>query len=1168
MRKVLNWTSILLIAASAVFIARLWRTDVSPAGSVESITFPLFSQGEANLVEFDTTSETYQALSPREKKEQQRDWLLYAVITSSNRPALEAEQALYDVPPVRSDALAHLGQLETGEARSRVLGSKQASMVALIPQADDNTQADLLAGIADEQRKNTGQIPRETHVFEYQLLPDGEAATVTFSRTLPGQSLFAPEAGYIEARILTLDDLQRFLEATDDLVFARLNGDTLVVGGRRLKSRKMKGIGIEEVATIWKSSRRDSDRLGFSLDPQVDSSLVKANFQQLGIVLPPRLETPLPDYDFLELYKQRGTLGALKKGRGHGHHDELEQYRRAFLAKFNGSLPESVVESLFRQIILKSRFQKARYDGDFQGTEVGMILFYTDLLMKLWGQDQLGSTPKNIPEFPNQLRLNPSAVHEEELRRLAETRLWLGLKETAIQKDVSATALYLGRVATRLFAVPHDSIANRDLKETEPHVFNRIYINWWNQHYAEVAAHEPQYERLNQVVKWSTIIGWLHSQQRGAALDLLDPVMIRTDYWFPDWARLRKELTFKQWDNLGFLTKGYGGSTTEALSIQYSERFEAFGENVWQVSGGVSLAGKTKVNELRSLQGDLAVAVRRAGVSTAEIEGGGARFTSQLGNSFETKALNSGAATTAITAGPQVRLRGMAGEFRSVPFERNFALNGNRAVLQFKTSNATVGELQIGRTSNGLKAGWRARDLDNAYELAKQLSQAPDGEFGLVSRPEIAVVVSRGNGEYFAQFRGSKEWVHLAKRSNPSAEIETGFGGRVSSGPKDPIVEFALIKSSEIEARLGDIAYVEVHSGGRASEGIRLVVAPRPPPGAAKTSLQLDGNSVEGFSHSDRLLVSWKSLPPDIRANPDRIGLALKRNTNPEPSLVVHNFESQSYSEIANKIAQDPKSFRSSFNQYVEHHSKRNLELFRLKQFKELRQEIEIQERRVGEVAEFRLLKALVDLEEGKTAAAARKLDSTGGQSFKRSNGFLDELEARLGDPNISPQKQANLETMKHYVELSNHKEPGAKWGIANESDRLQLRYEREGLEHLKYHPNRKIEAIYVEDSSGLNVNDWTPSNAPTRLRDWVQTGRVEVTQIQDVQLSIFRPSMLVDTKTGTKYRLAHSGTASSGVKAAQTQCSQTSSADSNGQSDPCVAVLIRQNPNTMRPAA
>jgi hypothetical protein len=1181
MRKLFNWTSILLITGSVIFIGWLWRTDIASPISVETLAFPAFPQGQTKLVEFDTSSESYQALSPREKKEQQRDWLLYSVVTSSNLPALQLEEALYDLPPVRSDTLANLGQAETGEARSRVLGSKKATVVALIPKADSKAQADLMSDIADEQRKNSGEMPERIYVFQYELLPDGEAARVAFLGVKPGESLFGPDAGYVEERIQTLADLERFLKETDDLVFSRLDGKTLVVGGRKLKSRQMKDIGIEEIATIWKSSQKNPDRLGFSLDPEIDQNLLRLNFAKIGVGVGSETMPKLPPIgtnQSAEKFSAKPSDLIRQRLRSGNLNEQLTEYHDAFLAKYETRVPKDALEAQFRELIIASRFQKARYDGEFQGTEVGMVLFYTDLIMKLWGQDQFGSTPRSVPEFPNQLTLNPSSVHEKEANRLTETRLWLGLRESALQKAAGGNSLYLARIATRLFAVPHDSIGNKDLKEAEPAVFDRVFIGWWNQHYSEVAQYEPQYERLNQIIKWSVLIGWLHEKMQSQALQMLTETKQRNDYWFPEWVRTHNELTFRQWRKIGFLQKGYGGTTTEALAIQYSRPFPAFGR-VSQFSGGVSLAGKSKVTAVKTLSEDLAHAARRGGMSATEMESGIWKLVSQTGNSFETKGLNSGAARSVITVGQEMRLRGVAGELKALPFERTFAREAEGAALQFRTGDATVGELRIARTANGLKAGWQARDLDTAYALAKDMSRAPDSEVILLGHPDIAGVVRRTNGEHLVQLRGSKEWVYLSKRSRLSEDVEKGFHGRASNGPTDPIVDFGLVKSSEIEGRLSEISYVEVQAASRASEGVSIVEAARPPPEATRISLQVDGHSVEGLSHGNRVFVNWKSLPSEVRANPGRLSVALNRDPSGAKSFpLVEDFKSRLYSQITNKIAEDPKSFRTALNDSLDRQLSRNIELLRQKRFDELQQNIRTLQAYIGDLPEFRLHKALAYLEEGKTDIVARTLESTWGQPFKRSSGFLKELDARLADPSISPQKRANLQAIKDYAELSSRKNPKVRLGaetekdIIDQKDVIHLRYESEELKQAKYiygnETDSKLAAIYVEDSPALNISDWTPSNAPTRLKDWIQSGRVEVTQIQDVDLANFRPSMLVDAKTRAKYRLANSGMGSSVSRSAQTRCSQNNSGDDNRQPQPCLALMVRPSPATVKPAA
>ena len=39
---------------------------------------------------------------------------------------------------------------------------------------------------------------------------------------------------------------------------------------------------------------------------------------------------------------------------------------------------------LLQGLLQRYSYQAARYDGPLDGTEVGMVLFYTDLLAKMW----------------------------------------------------------------------------------------------------------------------------------------------------------------------------------------------------------------------------------------------------------------------------------------------------------------------------------------------------------------------------------------------------------------------------------------------------------------------------------------------------------------------------------------------------------------------------------------------------------------------------------------------------------------------------------------------------------------------------------------------------------------------------------------------------------------
>ena len=185
---------------------------------------------------------------------------------------------------------------------------------------------------------------------------------------------------------------------------------------------------------------------------------------------------------------------------------------------------ESRCGDMNRSLVKSHRFQAARYDGTLQGTEVGMVLFYTDLLMKLWAQDYERATPRAVTGFPNRTAIEVAAIYRTEVRDAPTTRLWLGSLSDGYQTASGGSEMLFARIATRVFAVPNDAITGEDRKDTtEPHIYNRIFMTWWNDHYEEVARYEPEYERLNEIMKWSQLISWLNTSDQPQVARLSRP---------------------------------------------------------------------------------------------------------------------------------------------------------------------------------------------------------------------------------------------------------------------------------------------------------------------------------------------------------------------------------------------------------------------------------------------------------------------------------------------------------------------------------------------------------------------------------------------------------------------------------------------------------------------
>ena len=89
-----------------------------------------------------------------------------------------------------------------------------------------------------------------------------------------------------------------------------------------------------------------------------------------------------------------------------------------------------------------------------------MVLFYTDLLAKLWALDFASSAPDaRIPEFRSMSHEVLSPIDEREAEVLPSTRLWFGVQPQGFSlQDDGAPSLLLAPVATRLFAASSDSL--------------------------------------------------------------------------------------------------------------------------------------------------------------------------------------------------------------------------------------------------------------------------------------------------------------------------------------------------------------------------------------------------------------------------------------------------------------------------------------------------------------------------------------------------------------------------------------------------------------------------------------------------------------------------------------------------------------------------------------
>ena len=351
-------------------------------------------------------------------------------------------------------------------------------VIALLPADEGQPREDLLAGIADKARKDLGGEPTRLDVFEYSIDWLRGSAELKRLPTVTGREIYDEQAGYVEREIGSADDLRAFLESADDVVDVRSENGVLIVGGRRLKGRLPRAIEVEDVAALWQSDlaaeRTGISGSGFSLDPTFDYSKVAVVFGRAFPEIRQRYPAAVSDDDLTRVL------------------EDLSRHEDDEFIDFLNRIPDRSFSQAFLQWLgACCQFQQARYDGELRGTEIGMTLFYTDLVAKLWALDYEATMPQAIEGFLPSAGLVLPAMYREELAKYPSTRVWFGPREDAYQRVRSGATerLLFQRNATRVYSASSDPLEPG--KEVTANAAHGRFLDWWNDHYEEVARFEP-----------------------------------------------------------------------------------------------------------------------------------------------------------------------------------------------------------------------------------------------------------------------------------------------------------------------------------------------------------------------------------------------------------------------------------------------------------------------------------------------------------------------------------------------------------------------------------------------------------------------------------------------------------------------------------------------------
>jgi hypothetical protein len=533
---------------------------------------------------------------------------------------------------------------------------------------------------------------------------------------------------------------------------------------------------------------------GFSLDPTVDCQRSIAFIQDHRPDFDNVLQEGITTDDLLEQLRQ-GNGDLMTYAIGRIHHSDL------------------VSPELEKEARTKCMYQHARYDGELQGTAAGMTLFYTDLLAKIWGGNIFDSHQDiNITDFRNleQATVQTPVVFSEEDKSLPSCRLWFGPDKNGFQLGPGKADILFARNATQIFALAHDpaDTANIQLgkmvtKEAQAPKNFEVVLNWWNNHYEEVAGYERQYQRLNEIMKWSTIIGWLNSEDASGtfhSFDFLDSQTVDHSLWFPTWAKTQKDLKFTEVDKINFYDSGARGNKTEALPLLISAN-EMF-------SGGVSLADRSMVRDAPELLDGSNSLFRRANLARDPMDANAFTTFKETKISIVEDAVSDNKYIS-LTPKDGIKLRSRYGEVANTNFRVDIT-GGERSAyaLEEKIGDLTIGKLSVGTMKgNSFSIGFESGDVDRGLALGKEISDF-DGEPGafLKNHPDVARAVSTGDHQWAVQLKGSDKdkWAIMDIDAEPTVNLPDGWTARVSgSQANSRIVEIKWVSRDELQGMLG-----------------------------------------------------------------------------------------------------------------------------------------------------------------------------------------------------------------------------------------------------------------------------------------------------------------------------------------------------------------------------
>lgn len=498
------------------------------------------------------------------------------------------------------------------------------------------------------------------------------------------------------------------------------------------------------------AGKRMPEAPGFSLDPQWDVERVRTQLRLLltrpeellqrartvAGALPAESDGPSPVVRAIDAREAasgaqtvklsagfRATLQATLASLPNGSSRLSEQAEIALqrLMKYDPTSDPSdaVAYALARYALSEARLQCARYDGPLGSTNVGMVLFYTDLLAKEWaGLNYRRSAPlgevQGFQTIPDSAGDVEATYWAEDIVR-SQTRLWFAPKPDGWTTSGSGDELDFGHVASRVYSAGSDPL--RPGREATAAEDTRRVLAWWDRRFEQIADYEQQYHAQNQIMKWSVVTGWLAAQNRLAFLKETAPTAQGT---FDQWYTTRDDLRAR--DQIRLRPRSEWLNGTECLDLLSSRPFIANGR-AENTSGGVSLASARDVDQVVQRMRSVPAELRTFGIS-GEVRAGSRAVKTANGTTFEFSRHD---ASVGISVPTDRRVRGGGLDLSARDFRTTVSSAAGGTNIAVRAGSRLVEDLHIEKGAHGprltLTDGLLGHAESKGSALAKRLDR-------------------------------------------------------------------------------------------------------------------------------------------------------------------------------------------------------------------------------------------------------------------------------------------------------------------------------------------------------------------------------------------------------------------------------------------------------------